>query len=354
MNPAEFRARHPDLLFLDPDQPEPLFAYLVRYGLVSPDESIVSCSPAGEGNMNRTVRLRTSAQSLVIKQARPWVEKYPQFEAPWDRARREIEFYRLTESHPAVAAAMPRLLHADPDARLLVLSDLGTAGDYTDLYRGATLAPSELERLAVWLAALHRLSSPAAALTNREMRALNHAHLFVIPLQPGSGPDLDRIQPGLRDTARPFLEDASLRSAVLDLGHRAYLADGPSLLHGDFFPGSLVRTPDGPCVIDPEFAFEGFPEFDLGVFVAHLALARQPESSAPAFLQAYATAAPVVDRTLVRQLAGVEILRRLLGYAQLPLPAGIPFRQVLLARAHRLVLDPEGADARRLVPDPAS
>jgi len=50
-----------------------------------------------------------------------------------------------------------------------------------------------------------------------------------------------------------------------------YLSDGPTLLHGDFYPGSWLRTTQGIRIIDPEFAFTGAAEFDVGVFAAHLA-----------------------------------------------------------------------------------
>src|SRR2546421_5684303 len=46
----------------------------------------LSAAPAGEGNMNYTLRIGTSERSFVMKQARPWVEKYPHIAAPWDRA----------------------------------------------------------------------------------------------------------------------------------------------------------------------------------------------------------------------------------------------------------------------------
>ena len=49
-----------------------------------------------------------------------------------------------------------------------------------------------------------------------------------------------------------------------------YLSDdGGVLLHGDYYPGSWLKTDAGFRVIDPEFCFLGPPEFDLGVLAAH-------------------------------------------------------------------------------------
>jgi 5-methylthioribose kinase len=45
-----------------------------------------------------------------------------------------------------------------------------------------------------------------------------------------------------------------------------------------------------------------------------------------------------VDRGLARQFAGVEIMRRLIGVAQLPLRASLEGKRALLAQAKEMVL----------------
>ncbi len=341
--PADaFRAQHPDRFFLHAAEAEPLTAQLRALAVIAGDETIVRVEAAGAGNMNCTLRVRTSRRSLIVKQARPWVEKYPQFAAPWDRALRELEFYRLVAPHPQLAAALPRLLAGDTSNRLLVLEDLGMLGDFTDVYSGAQLTGLELAKLAEFLSGLHRAfaNSPEhSPLTNREMRALNHAHIFMIPFQADNGLDLDSILPGLASVAEPVKRDASLVATIGRLGQDLYLKDGPCLLHGDYFPGSLVRTAGGPRVIDPEFGFFGQPEFDVGVFLAHLLLSRQPADLGSAWLRCYEPPTGF-NRSAAFQLAGVEILRRLLGYAQLPLQASLVERAQLIARAVKMVERP--------------
>ena len=39
----------------------------------------MSAVRAGDGNMNCTVRVTTGTGTLIVKQSRPWVEKYPRF-----------------------------------------------------------------------------------------------------------------------------------------------------------------------------------------------------------------------------------------------------------------------------------
>lgn len=332
----------PHAFYLNADRPAELSAYLCAAGQLKPGESVISSARAGDGNMNCTVRVTTDRGSFIVKQSRPWVEKYPQFAAPWDRTLREAEFYQLVTRRRGVAGFLPEVRGVDTDARVLVLEDLGTASDYTSVYRGGSFTLDEVRVLARFLSALHQpwsVEEGARSLNNREMRHLNHAHLFEIPLQPSNGLDLDAITPGLARIATSLKKDPRYCRETARLGREAYLADGPSLLHGDFFPGSLLRTASGPRVIDPEFGFFGRPEFDAGVFLAHLALSGQSVDLAQAWRSEY-TAPPGFDENLMRQLTGVEIMRRLVGYAQLPVGYGIARKQELLELSRDLVLEP--------------
>ena len=281
----------------------------------------------------------TSHRSLVVKQARPWVEKYPQFDAPWDRALREMEFYSLVAGSASVAAGLPRLLHGDQLARLLVLEDLGVGGDYSYLYHGGRLTKAEITALAGWLSDLHGSFHGWTArhgLANHDMRALNSQHIFFLPYQADNGLDLEAITPGLGGVAAELQQDRTLIGRVRELAD-IYLAEGDCLLHGDFFPGSFLCTPAGPRIIDPEFACFGRAEFDPAVFLAHLLLAGQPDTLAQHFLQAYRRPAGFGE-TLLRRLTGIEVIRRLIGYAQLPLTHDLTTKTRLLLQARQLIL----------------
>jgi 5-methylthioribose kinase len=171
-------------------------------------------------------------------------------------------------------------------------------------------------------------------LRNREMRALNHEHIFRLPLAADNGLALDAMTPGLQAAADALKADALLVERVTGLGAR-YLADGPMLAHGDFFPGSWVRTSGNVAVIDPEFCFLGAAEFDAGVMLAHLVICGEAAERVEAVERALA--GDRFDRALARQFAGVEILRRLIGVAQLPLRATIERKQQLLDQAKQMV-----------------
>lgn len=341
MNEAEFLAQFPGLFFLDPRDLAGLNRYLSARGLLEHGESLVSAERAGEGNMNCTLRARTERRSLIVKQSRPWVENYPHIAAPMDRACRELEFHRLCQGIPWLRERMPLLLHGDPDSRILVMEDLGEGGDYSDIYDSALFPEPDLAILAKFLSELHAAYvglETRPSLANREMRALNHAHIFEIPLRRDNGLDLNAITPGLEAVAEEFRADEEFLAEVARLGQEVYLADGPNLLHGDFFPGSFTRTAQGPKVIDFEFAFFGRAEFDVSVLFAHLILAGQPLRSHEFWLQACAPTGDF-DIRLVHQLAGVEIMRRILGYAQLPLCWTLAEKTELLRKARAMVLD---------------
>ena len=129
-----------------------------------------------------------------------------------------------------------------------------------------------------------------------------------------------------------------MRAAINALG-KQYLSDGQHLLHGDYYPGSWLKTDAGFRVIDPEFCFAGPMEFDLGVLAAHWIFcgAAADHSTIERVCRAYSETA--VNDELVAQFAGVELIRRLIGVAQLPLAVDLSQRLAWLKVGRSLVLN---------------
>lgn len=305
---------------LDAAEPAAMEAHLRRLGWLD-GEVFLRAVRIGGGNMNMTVRVQTDRRTFILKQARPWVVKYPQIAAPVERAAVEAAFYRFAAATPAVAANMPSLFGFDPDASLLCLEDMGDRGDLTGAYRTGGLQAWQCAELSRFLSCLHEIPVPASAaglFRNQAMRQLNHEHQYVLPLRSPSAVDLDRITPGLAALAAELKADRQYCRNIARLGE-LYLSDGNVLVHGDFFPGSWLVTARGMAVIDPEFCHLGFREYDLGVFQAHLELTRAGSLWRTA-AESYAGPA---DWSLARRIAGAEIMRRLIGVAQLPLSAGL-------------------------------
>ncbi|MGD9721433.1 MAG: phosphotransferase [Pirellulales bacterium] len=339
---ADAVREHPDFPWLSLDDPAGLEAFLKQRGWIASAESVRGCEKPGEGNMNLTIRVRTDRRSMIVKQARPWVEKYDHIPAPWDRIQYEIRFYERIARIPAVANRMPRLLGVDTEACALILEDLAGAQSLASLYSGEALAEIEVRHLAEYLGALHQATRGPVdpAFKNWAMRQLNHQHIFEVPLAENNGLDLEQFECGLTAAAEELRHDAVYRGLIRYAGER-YLGAGHVLVHGDFFPGSWLRTSTGIFVIDPEFCFYGDAEFDLGCAIAHLRFAQQPRECAEVFLQAYAEHPGTgnFQSSLLTCFAAAEVMRRLIGVAQLPLGALGVSRAELLDRSRRAIID---------------
>ncbi len=299
------------------DDVDPVCDRLRAFGWLAPNEALTGVTSAGNGNLNLTLRVSASERSAILKQARPWVERYPSIAAPVERSAVEAGFYRLIHAAPAMTGFMPRLLGVDPDWHILLIEDAGVQAEGTRHYSRFFADTDHQARLIDFLVRLHALNPPPSALPcNRAMLTVNHAHIFALPFA-----QADR--------------DLADRAALL--GDR-YLQGKGSLLHGDFFPEAWVYGPNGVLVIDPEFCLFGPPEFDLGVMAAHLIIAGGAASSSADLSAHYQSqgGAPV-DRVQLAHYAGIEIWRRLLGVAPVSLPIDDDRRKTLIALAAHLI-----------------
>ncbi len=325
---AEVLKQYPDFPWLQAEKPESIAAMLRQINCLAEDERVVRTSVAGAGNMNLTIRAQTNCRSVIVKQARPWVEKYDHISAPWDRICFEVLFYGRLTVIPELAARVPRLIASDRAARVMVLEDLGQGSDFTNIYSGARIENDENGALASFIRALHDATQNGfePQFANREMRSLNHEHIYNFPLTRNNGLSLDRFESGLGAAAEKLKDDEAYVRKVAETGFR-YLRDGDFLLHGDYFPGSWLRTENGPKVIDPEFCYYGDREFDVGFAVAHLILANDPKA-AGRFVERYGLER--LDMRWVARYSAAEIMRRLIGVSQLPIPVSTGWRVQLL------------------------
>lgn len=312
--------------------PEVLTRWLQEKGWLAEDERIQALEKPGEGNMNVVLRLRTDQRTLILKQSRPYVHKYQDIPAPLDRIAVEQQFYQEIKS-AQVGDMVPEILAYDASHYLLLMEDLGEGEDLTTYYTERRVPGQDRATLLGFLRQIHqqKVSDYPA---NRSLRQLNHQHIFVLPFMEENGFVLDDVQAGLQDLSRSYKTDGELKSAVQSLGEE-YLGEGDTLLHGDFYPGSWLRSAGHLYVIDPEFSFLGFPEFDLGVMVAHLILATGEEEQLAACLSGYGL--PLREKW-TQQIAGTEIMRRLIGLAQLPLERSLEEKAALLKMARKMIV----------------
>lgn len=328
------------MIKLEKDQ-QVITTYLQAQKWLLAGEHVTHFHVPGDGNMNFTLRICTPRRSFIIKQSRDYVEKYPQVAAPEDRVQREAEFYQEISENPLLTSMTPKIIGVDGVNNIIAMEDLGAGKDYSFFYKNkATIPDKELQQIMHFAAVLHRdhkVENAKSIIRNRAMRKLNHEHIFLYPYMEGNGLHLDDILPGLHEVAAPYKSDTILQSKVTELGAK-YLEDGDTLLHGDYFPGSWLKTESGVKIIDPEFCFYGYPEFEIGVATAHLMMADQPvETVFNAFK--YYTEHAELELELCKQCAGVEIIRRILGLAQLPLSIDLEKRAQLLDTARTYILN---------------
>lgn len=369
---AEFEAEHPEVHVLSADQAGRVDLVMGAVGWLGDEEQVTTCASLG-GESSTVMRvelqeLRGGWRTAVLKQSLPWLRRDESVAMPADRWRGEYTFYREVARVPEAAALLPRLMAANEARCLLLLEDFRGASNLASLYRGGSLGEGTAEALGGFLRALRcgTRGEQDAQFANGGMKALSHRLLFEAPFdsrgQGGNGfgpegpaPDegaLDDIEPGLGAAASALRSDGAFRDAVAALGRR-FLGAGSCLVHGAFHPANWLLLPNGDVrVVDPQYSSPGDPEFDLGTALAHLLLARQPVEVVATFLSAATGAEETgregpadteeveagVDRPLVARYAGAEIVRRLLGGAQLPLEAEGGFRRGLLETARTAVL----------------
>jgi 5-methylthioribose kinase len=318
----------------------------------------VTVEPAGDGNINWVRRARAAGgRSWIVKQARPALERFPQYQASTERIVFEHRYFALASKLPE-AEICPRIVDFDECERVLVMEDLGSAERLDRaLARGAEVTPAAAA-LGRFLGAMHAATTDpalAARFENHEMRGLHGDHIFALPLAENDFP----LSPALRAEADRLRRDPGLRRIAEEL-HRRYREPRGALLHGDVQAGNVLLTGPGgsrPKLLDAEIAHVGDPAFDLGILVAHLCLpavgrGRGEEAALGAARAAWSAyrdrlqgvrlrgALEVSSRDVVRY-AGIEMLRRTIGAARVPAAEPPEAGLRILARACAWLREPQ-------------
>jgi len=299
-------------------------AYLCERGLAASGEP-VSVTAAGDGNINWVRRVSVGgkrARSFVLKQARPALERFPQYAAPTERLLFEARWLELAAPHDADAIC-PRVLALDAENRVLVLEDLSACERLDAALARERDVAARMEALARLLARVHAATARdehlPARFENDAMRRLHGEHIFVLPYQPNDF----GLTPRLEAAARDARADATLVRAARD-AYASYARPTGALVHADVQAGNVLLTPSGGVkLLDAEIAHVGDAAFDLGTLLAHLALPALARDGNAAALQERVRAAYRDERacdaeTLARaqRYAGCELIRRTIGAAR--------------------------------------
>ncbi len=300
--------------------------YLAALGLLTPGELTV-VEPAGDGNINwvRRVRSTTRERSFIVKQARPALERFPEYRVSTQRIVCEARWYETVARFDREGIC-PRVHHFDPERKALVLEDLAGAEPLDALLARGGDAARAAASLGRFLGAVHAgTRDPALAVrfSNSEMRHLHGEHIFALPFRGGNFP----LSPAVERRARAITADADLLRRI-DTAYARYRELALVLVHGDVQPTNVLVAASGAKLLDAEIAHLGDPAFDVGQLAGHLwlrALARgDARAAAPAVSALWASysaahdgAPPFVLRDALVH-AGIEMLRRTLGAARIP------------------------------------
>lgn len=287
------------------------------------------CEPAGDGNINWVRRIRSDAGSVVVKQAGPHLQKFPEYAVSPDRILHEARYYRAVAPFD-LDGVCPRVLVLDADHRVLVLEDLGACERLDAALRRGADVTGALSRIAAFLGRVHEgtwnqsdiAAFPDGATDDGVLR-LHFEHIFRLPFAQNDFP----LSRALRAAAQELAGDAAFRQRVAAVEARC--REGGRLVHGDVQPTNILLARRGAVLLDAEIAHRGNPHFDVGLLLGHLVLAAlargraadAADGAAPvwqAYVAARGAGASACDFGQAAAIAGVEVLRRTLGAARVP------------------------------------
>ena len=299
--------------------------YLTDIGIF-PSGSKVAVEPAGDGNINwvrRATLKGAETRSVIVKQARPALEKFPEYAAPPERLAIEARWFEYASQYDETDIC-PEIHHFDPDHHVLVMEDLGHCVRLDEALAEGRDVTKPMIQLAEFLGRIHAASARedaelAKAFSNEAMQRLHGEHIFTLPYQ--------EEFPCPPETAARAVEIRK-DSELADIAARAYeryLTPKGALVHADVQAGNILLGPSGPKLLDAEIAHIGDPAFDVGTLLAHLMLsniaAGVGESAVArpvwsAYCGAHHGTVPRADDVV--RYAGLELLRRTIGAARVP------------------------------------
>ncbi|MFQ5664860.1 MAG: phosphotransferase [Candidatus Binatia bacterium] len=332
--------------------------YLRCHGVLRPGEAVVT-GAAGDGNINWVRRVRTidGARSWIIKQARPALERFPQYQAPTERIVFENRYYRTTRHLPG-GEVCPDIIAFDESQRVLILADLGDVPRLDHALAQGQDCREVFRALSTFLGAVHaatRDPALAAEFPNDGMRRLHGDHIFALPFHANEFP----LAPAVRARAEEIQRDSEI-VAIAAATYRRYLEPRGALLHGDVQAGNVLLAAHGPKLLDAEIAHVGDPAFDVGTMLAHLVLPAAAVGhvlrvipAARAAWDAYMRAYDGSDHAHFRDVAryaGIELMRRTIGAARVSVVEEPAPALAVIDSACRLMRSPPDApeDLKRL------
>jgi Ser/Thr protein kinase RdoA (MazF antagonist) len=261
-------------------------AFLARYGLARPDET-VRCTPLAGGVSSDIWRVDTMIATVCVKRALARLKVAADWQAP--TSRNAYEWAWLQFAARQAPAAVPVPLAHDPEAGLFAMSWLDPEDHpvWKQQLLEGPVEPDTARQVGDTLARIHRASAGKPELA-AAFPTLDNFHAL-------------RLDPYLLATAGRHPDLAGSLQALVTRTSSA----GIALVHGDVSPKNVLVGPAGPVLLDAECAWYGDPAFDIAFCLNHLLLKMlvRPErrdalaDSFTAFVEAYFALADFEPRT---------------------------------------------------------
>lgn len=242
------------------------------------DTSALRVEEIGDGNINFVYRITNGQQSVIVKQALPYVriigEGWP---LSLDRIR--IEAQCLKEEGRWAADYVPAVYYFDLARAAFIMQDIG---DHENL-RHALIARRSLPELGRHLGEFlaetlfhtsdfyldtYQKKAAVADYINPDLCKITEELFFWDPF---CDHERNSVNPPLLEAAQALWKDDLLKIEAAKLKYH-FMNDAQALLHADLHSGSVFVKADSTQVIDPEFAFYGPMSFDIGSIIGNLLL----------------------------------------------------------------------------------
>ncbi|WP_299199088.1 S-methyl-5-thioribose kinase [uncultured Amphritea sp.] len=232
----------------------------------------------GDGNINFVYRVSGATNSLIIKQALPYVriigEGWPLSQ---DRVRIEAEALQLEAKH--CPDLVPEVYRYDAEQCAIVMEDIGAFENLRIAMVQRIKLPLLAEHLGRFLADTLFYTSDLYLNTyekkelvkgfiNPDLCKISEELFF---WDPYCDHERNSINTLIRSDAEQLWQDSALKLEVARLKVK-FLNQSEALLHGDLHSGSVFANVSGTKIIDPEFAYVGPAGFDIGSIIGNYLL----------------------------------------------------------------------------------
>jgi 5-methylthioribose kinase len=230
----------------------------------------------GDGNLNLVFIVVGSANTLIVKQALPYVRMVGE-SWPLPLYRATFEHHALVRQAKRDPGAVPEVIHFDRTQALIVMEFLSPhvilrtklingervegLGEFLGLFCARTaFRGSELS-----MAGDAKKADVGVFSGNVAIPAITEALVFTDPYY---NAEMNAHNPVLDPVVARLRGNIALKVAAQQILQK-FASNTETMVHGDLHSGSVMCTDNDSRVIDPEFAQYGPIGFDIGMLIAN-------------------------------------------------------------------------------------